>query len=78
MTIDYWQIAQAYLITFGWAIVGSVSMAIGVLIALKIFTKATRDVDEWSLIKENNTAMAIILAALILAIGYVVATVTKG
>ena len=76
--MDFAQIGQAYLVTFGWAIVGSVSMAVGVLIALKIFTLATRKVDEWELIKQGNMAMAVILAALILAIGYVVATVTKG
>jgi uncharacterized membrane protein YjfL (UPF0719 family) len=71
------QIGLAYLITFGWAIVGSLAMAIGVFVALKIFTFATRGVDEWKLIKEGNIAMAVILAALILAIGLVVASVTR-
>ena len=75
--MDATQIFISYGITFGWAIVGSVSMGIGVFLALKIFTIATRDVDEWKLIKEGNIAMAIILAALILSVGFVVASVTK-
>lgn len=78
MSIDPQQLATAYAVTFGWAVVGSVSTAVGVFLALKLFTLATRGVDEWKLIREGNTAMAIILASLILSIGYVVATVTKG
>ena len=75
--MDYAQLLYAYAVTFGWAVVGSVSMAVGVLLALKLFTLATRGVNEWELIRQGNVAMAIILAALILAIGYVVASVTK-
>lgn len=71
------EIGRAYLITFGWAIVGSVSMGIGIIIALKIFTMSTREVDEWKLIKEGNLPMGIILAALIIALGLVVASVTR-
>ncbi|QEL16022.1 DUF350 domain-containing protein [Limnoglobus roseus] len=71
------QIGLAYLITFGWAIVGSLSMGCGVFMALKLFTLATRGVDEWKLIREGNIAMAIILAALIISIGIVVASVTR-
>ena len=76
--MDGTQILTSYAVTFGWAMVGSVSMGLGVFIALKIFTVATRDVDEWKLIREGNMAMAIILAALILSLGIVVASVTKG
>ncbi len=65
----------AYLITFGWAIVGSVSMGLGIIIALKMFDWSTRDVDEWQLIKDGNIPMGIIFAALILALGYVVGSV---
>ena len=76
--MDIAQLFTAYAVTFGWAIVGALSMAVAVLIALKLFALCTRGVDEWKLIREGNMAMAMILAALILAIGYVVATVTKG
>jgi uncharacterized membrane protein YjfL (UPF0719 family) len=76
--VESWlDILRAYLITFGWAIVGSVSMGIGIIITLKLFALSTRKVDEWEEIKKNNTSMAIVLAAVILAVGYVVATVTK-
>ena len=62
----------AYLITFGWAIIGSVSMGIGIIITLKLFDLSTRNVDEWELIKRGNMAMAVILAAVIIALGIVV------
>ena len=75
--MSFEQIGLAYLITFGWAIVGSLSMGVGVFLALKIFTLATRGVDEWKLIREGNLAMAILLSALIIAIGVVVASVTR-
>ena len=64
---------NAYLITFGWAVVGSVSMGVGIIVTLKMFTLSTRTVDEWQLIKEGNMAMAVILAAVIISLGIVVA-----
>jgi uncharacterized membrane protein YjfL (UPF0719 family) len=66
------EIFTAYLITFGWAIVGSISMGIGIIIALRLFDFSTRKVDEWELIKQGNIAMAIILASVIIALGIVV------
>ena len=63
---------QAYLITFGWAMVGAISMAIGNIILLKLFDLSTRKVDEWELIKQNNISIAIIFASMILALGYVI------
>lgn len=75
--MDWSQLLTAYLVTFGWAIVGSVSMGVGVFLALKIFSLATREVDEWALIKADNKAMAVVLAALIVSIGMVVASVTR-
>lgn len=66
-----------YLITFGWAIVGSLGMGIGILLCLKMFTWATQDIDEWEEIKKNNLSMAIILAAVILACAWVVSAVIR-
>jgi uncharacterized membrane protein YjfL (UPF0719 family) len=68
-------ILKAYVITFGWAVVGSVAMGIGIIIALKLFTLSTRRVDEWELIRQGNIPMAIILAAFILSLGIVIAAV---
>lgn len=70
-------LGKLYLITFGWAIVGSLSMSVGVVIALKMFTWCTKEVDEWALIKQGNMAMATVLAALILSLGLVVGLVIK-
>jgi uncharacterized membrane protein YjfL (UPF0719 family) len=67
------QVLLSYLITFGWAIVGSVSMGLGIIIAVKMFELATHRVDEWELIKQNNIAMAIIMAAVILSVALVIA-----
>ena len=67
------EILRAYLITFGWAIVGSVGMGMGIIIALKMFTLSTREVDEWKLIKDGNIPMAIIRASVIISLGIVIA-----
>ena len=65
-------ILEAYAITFGWAIVGSVSMGLGIIIAIKLFDLSTTKVDEWKLISEGNIAMAIVLAAVVLGVSYVI------
>jgi len=57
------EILNAYVITFGWAIVGSVAMGCGIIITLKMFDLATRKVDEWELIKQGNMAMAVVMAS---------------
>ena len=64
----------AYAVTFGWAVTGSISMGLGIIIALKMFTISTRKVDEWELIKQGNIAMAIILAAVVISLGIVIAS----
>jgi uncharacterized membrane protein YjfL (UPF0719 family) len=64
----------AYLITFGWAVVGSIAMGVGIIIALKLFDLSTRGVDEWELIRQGNLPMAIILASVILSLGIVVSS----
>jgi len=68
------EILTAYAITFGWAIVGSISMGLGIIIAVKMFEMSTHRVDEWELIKQNNIAMAIILASVIVSVGIVIAS----
>lgn len=70
-------IATAYLVTFGWAIIGSIAMGLGIIIAVKLFEFSTRKVDEWELIKQNNIAMAIVLAAVILSVGMVIASAIR-
>jgi uncharacterized membrane protein YjfL (UPF0719 family) len=70
--MDIGGIFTAYAVTFGWAITGSISMGLGIIIALKLFDLSTK-VDEWELIRQGNIPMAIVLAAVIIALGIVIA-----
>jgi uncharacterized membrane protein YjfL (UPF0719 family) len=67
----------AYAVTFGWALIGSIAMGLGIIIAVKMFEMSTRRVDEWELIKQNNIAMAIILASVILSVGIVISSAIR-
>ena len=62
-----------YLGTFGWALVGAVSMGVGLAVALKIFTVLTPGIDEIEELKKGNVGVAIVLAAVIVSMGVVVA-----
>jgi len=63
-----------YLITFGWAITGAVSMALALGLAVSIFTWIT-PINEWDEIRKGNMAMAIVLASAIIAFALVIANV---
>ena len=60
-----------YLIAIGWGVVGAVSMACGLGILLRVFDWLT-PIDEWEEIKKGNISVAIIMAAVILALGIAV------
>ena len=60
-----------YLKTFGWGIVGAVTMAVSLWILLRVFTWLT-PVDEWEELKKGNLGIAIIMAAVILGFAIVV------
>ena len=57
-----------YLTAIGWGVVGAVSLAFGLGILLRVFDWLT-PIDEWEEIKKGNTSVAIIMAAVILALG---------
>ena len=57
-----------YVIAIGWGVVGAISMACGLWILLRVFDWIT-PIDEWEEIRKGNMAVAIILAAVILALG---------
>ena len=57
-----------YLIAIGWGVVGAVSMACGLGILLRVFDWLT-PIDEWAEIKKGEPSVAIIMAAVILALG---------
>lgn len=65
-------ILKQYFITFGWALTGAVSMAVGLSILVKIFSWIT-PIDEWEEIKKGNIGVAIILASIIIGTALVVA-----
>jgi uncharacterized membrane protein YjfL (UPF0719 family) len=62
-----------YLVTIGWGIAGAISMGVGLGVALLVFNKVTPRIDEIEELKKGNLGVAIILAAVILATGIVVA-----
>ena len=66
-----------YIITFGWAIIGSVGIGVGIIITLWMFDKFTKGIDEWSELKKNNIAVAIVIASLILACAWVVSSIIR-
>ena len=70
-------LVTTYLKTLGWALVGSIAMGFGLMIALTIFTMMTRKVDEWELIKQGNIPIAIIMAAVVIGTSIVVAVVAQ-
>ena len=57
-----------YFTAIGWGIVGAVSLAFGLGILLRVFDWLT-PIDEWEEIKKGNISVAIIMAAVILALG---------
>ena len=71
------EIMQAYLVMFGFAVVGSLSMGIGIILTIKLFDLATKGVDEWELVRQGNIPIAIILASVIISLGIVVASAIK-
>lgn len=58
-------ILQQYLITFGWAITGAVSMGVALSILVKIFSWVS-PINDWEEIRNGNKAMAIVLGSVIL------------
>jgi len=64
-------ILEQYLITFGWAITGAISMAVALGLLVVIFARIT-PIDEWKEIKKGNLSFAIILAAVIIGTALVI------
>jgi uncharacterized membrane protein YjfL (UPF0719 family) len=60
-----------YLTAIGWGVVGALSLALGLAILLRVFDWVT-PIDEWAEIKKGNISVAIIMAAVVLALGVAV------
>lgn len=61
---------------FGYALAGALAMAISLTLLVKIWAAIT-PVDDWEELKKGNVAVAIVLAAVILAFGMVVAAAVR-
>jgi uncharacterized membrane protein YjfL (UPF0719 family) len=61
--------------TLVWALVASVAMSLSMGILMFVWDKMTPRVDEWEELKKGNVAVAIVMAAVILTFGIVVASV---
>lgn len=71
MSILMLYIIEQYLITFGWAITGAISMAIALSLLLKIFTWVT-PINEWEEVKKGNIGVSIIISSVIIGTALVI------
>ncbi len=67
------QVFFHYLMTLGWALTGAIAMAISLALALRLYNVLTPGLDEMAELKEGNMAVAMVMAAIVLATGLVVA-----
>ena len=69
MQLTTWSgVLTHYLRSLGWVLVATVGFAIGISVALKIFTWFSKDIDEWEEIKKGNWAVALMLITVIASV----------
>jgi len=61
--------------TLVWAFVASIAMSLALGIVMFVWDKMTPRIDEWEELKKGNLAVAIVMAAVILSFGLVVAAI---
>jgi len=64
-------ILKQYLITFGWALTGAISMAVSLGLMLKLLTWLT-PIDEWEELKKGNLAVGLFLMAIVIGTAFVI------
>lgn len=64
-------------VTFGWAVVGSLAMAFSFFIFIKLFDSFTKELDEIKELKNNNLAVGVFMAGLLIAFAIIVSTAMK-
>ncbi len=62
-----------YALTFGWAMTGTLSIAVALSLMVKLFSSYISPIDERKLIKEGNIAVAIVMGSVIVGTALVVA-----
>lgn len=69
--MEFTEIGKAIL----WAILSAILMGFGTSLGVKIFDITTPGIDEKEELRKGNIAVAIVMAAVILAIGFVMGSV---
>lgn len=67
-----------FLKIIGWAFVASIAMSLALGMLMFVWDRMTPRLDEWEELKKGNVAVAIVMAAVILAFGFVVGMVVHG
>ena len=62
----------------GWAFLSALLMGVGTGLGVRFFDMITPGLDEMEELRKGNIAVAIVIAAVILAIGFVMATALVG
>lgn len=60
-----------YLITFGWALTGAISMAVSLGVLTKLFSMIS-PINEWEELKRGNMAVAVVFASVIIGAAFVI------
>ncbi len=63
---------QEFARTFGWSLVAALCMGFGTGLAIKLFDALTPGVNEMEELKKGNMAVALVLASVVLAVGFVI------
>jgi len=67
---------KEWVVTFGWGVVGMIIMGVCYLFVFNILSKMP-PFDETKQIQEGNTAMAVVLAALIISFAIVISAAIR-
>jgi len=72
--MDFLSLLYSFLKAILWALVGAIAMSLSMGILLKVYDVMT-PINEWEEIKKGNLATAILMAAVILSYGIVIAAI---
>jgi len=67
LSLTLWQYGRS----LGWALVAAISFAVAMGLSIKVFDWMSGEIEEWEEIKKGNIGVALIIVAMILAVGLV-------